>query len=342
MPSPLAAGPAVAPDEPRETCVLLVQLGTPDAPEPGAVRRYLRQFLSDPRVVEIPRAIWLPILHAFVLTRRPRASAAKYRSIWMPEGSPLLVHSQRQAAGLQRAMGAAGRRVRVALAMRYGEPGLVSVLRRLRDEGMQRLLVLPMYPQYSASTAASVFDAVGRELRSWRVQPELRTVRQFHDDPGWIAALAARLRSAWQRDGRPARLVLSFHGLPQRSVDLGDPYQAQCRQTADLLAAALGLGADEVLVTFQSRFGKARWLAPYTDRTLEALGRQRVARVDVACPGFVVDCIETLEEIAIEGRQTFERAGGGEFRYQPCLNDDPAAIDALQALCDRHLQGWPV
>ncbi|MFT3804686.1 MAG: ferrochelatase [Burkholderiaceae bacterium] len=324
-----------------ETCVLLVQLGTPDAPEPGAVRRYLRQFLSDPRVVEIPRVVWLPILHAFVLTRRPRASADKYRSIWTPEGSPLLVNSQRQAAALQQAMTAAGRRVRIALAMRYGEPDLARVLRRLRDDGMQRLLVLPLYPQYSASTAASVFDAVWRELRSWRVQPEVRTIRQFHDEPAWIAALASRLQRAWQRDGRPDQLVLSFHGLPQRSVDLGDPYQAQCRRTAELLIAALGLRDDAVHVTFQSRFGKAKWLTPYTDRTLDALGRRRVGLVDVTCPGFVADCIETLEEIAIEGRRTFEHAGGGRFRYQPCLNDDPDAIDALRALCDRHLQGWP-
>jgi ferrochelatase len=335
-----SAASATDPPLPARTAVLLVQLGTPDAPEPAAVRRYLRQFLSDPRVVEIPPLVWKPILHGFVLPFRPRQSAHKYASIWTPEGSPLLLNTQRQAQRLADWLTGAGHQVDVAFAMRYGQPGLVQVLRQLRERGLKRLLVLPLYPQYSASTTATAIDAINAELATWRNQPELRWVRDFHDDAGWLAALAARIREHWQRQGRPDRLLMSFHGIPRRSVLAGDPYQSECLASGRLLAAQLGLADADWGLSFQSRFGRAEWLTPYTDATLRELGQARTGRIDVVCPGFVSDCLETLEEIAIEGRQSFLDSGGGEFRYIGCLNDDPVFAEALGRLALRHLAGW--
>ncbi len=327
---------------PARTAVLLVQLGTPQAPQPGAVRRYLKQFLSDPRVVEIPRLAWWPILNGIILNTRPRKSAAKYAQIWTEEGSPLAVYTVRQATMLRGYLGERGLDVEVAHAMRYGEPSVGAVLRSLRERNVTRVLVLPLYPQYAGSTTATAFDAVWGELARWRNLPELRTVRSFHDFAPYIDALAERVRASWMDEGPPDRLLMSFHGVPRRTLLQGDPYHCECLVTGRLLAQRLGLAEGQWQVSFQSRFGRAEWLQPYTDRTLEALAREGVGRVDVVCPGFVSDCLETLEEISIEGRQTFLDAGGKEFRYIPCLNDHPAFVGALASLVQQHVGGWPV
>ncbi len=321
--------------------VLLVALGTPDEPTAPALRRYLAEFLGDPRVVEIPRLLWWPILHGIVLRVRPAKSAAKYASIWTPEGSPLAVWTQRQTAALARELAGRGHQLLVRHAMRYGRPGMPAVLDELQAAGATRVLVLPLYPQYAGATAASVADRLAQWLQATPGAPAHRFVADFHEDPGYIAALAQRLHSHWQAQGRGERLVLSFHGIPQRSVDRGDPYQRQCLQTARLLTQHLGLTEQEVLVTFQSRFGKAAWLQPYTEPTLCRLAAEGVRRVDVMCPGFVADCLETLEEIAQEARDAFIAAGGQALHYVPCLNDDPAWISALATLAEGQLQGWP-
>ena len=328
------------------TAVLMVNLGTPEFPKPAAVRRYLREFLSDPRVVEIPRLVWWPILYGLVLTLRPRQSAAKYASIWSPQGSPLMVHSKEQATLLRGYLGERGVEADVALAMRYGEPSIARVLAELRRQHAERVLVLPMYPQYSGSTTASVVDAVSSVLKGLRNLPELRWVKHFHDDSGYIDALKASVLKHWSAHGRAqdagGKLVMSFHGVPKRTLLLGDPYHCECQKTARLLAEALGLDNDEFVVSFQSRFGRAEWLQPYTAATLRDLGRSGVTRVDVICPGFPADCLETLEEIAIEGKQAFLGAGGKEFRYIPCLNGSPPFMHALARLAERHMQGWDV
>ena len=326
---------------PARTAVLLVNLGTPDAPTPAALRPYLKQFLSDPRVVEIPRVAWLPILYGLVLPLRSGKSAAKYASIWTAEGSPLKVHTHKQAALLRGYLGERGHDVVVAYAMRYGNPGLPVVLEDLQQRGCTRILVLPLYPQYSATSTASVFDAVFAHYAGQRNMPELRLVKHYHDHPGYIDALKQSVLAYWQINGRPAKLVMSFHGVPKRTLLLGDPYHCECQKTGRLLAEALGLTVDEYIVTFQSRFGKAEWLQPYTAPTLQQLARQGVARVDVVCPGFTADCLETLEEIAIEGRQEFLTAGGREFHYIPCVNENQAWINALAAIAENHLAGWP-
>lgn len=328
------------------TAVLLVNLGTPDAPEPGAVRRYLRQFLSDPRVVEIPRAVWLPILHGIILNLRPRKSAAKYATIWTPEGSPLRVYSERQAMLLRGWLGERGLDIDVALAMRYGQPSIESVLGELRARHVERLLVLPLYPQYSATSTATVFDEVHRVLAATRNLPEVRWVKHFHDHPHYIEALKESVLAHWRKFGPPmdagGKLVMSFHGVPRRTLDLGDPYHCECQKTGRLLAETLGLSKDEYVVTFQSRFGKAEWLQPYTAPTLRELAKQGTPRVDVLCPGFVADCLETLEEIGLEGKHEFLTSGGKEYHCIPCLNDSPRFIDALADIVAAHVQGWPV
>jgi protoporphyrin/coproporphyrin ferrochelatase len=324
------------------TAVLLVQLGTPDEPEPGAVRRYLKQFLSDPRVVEIPRLAWWPILNGVILNTRPRKSAAKYRAVWTPHGSPLQVHTRRQAVLLRGALGERGLDVAAVHAMRYGNPSISAVLRELRDRNLTRLLVVPLYPQYAGSTTASSFDAIARELSGWRTLPELRMVRGFHREPGYIAALAAQVRRGWEAHGKAEKLVMSFHGVPRSTLMLGDPYHCECLATARLLADELGLEKDDWVATFQSRFGRARWLEPYTLPTLLELARGGVRSVDVICPGFVADCLETLEEIDIEARAAFLEAGGTTFNYIACLNESPQWIAALSDLAERQLGGWPV
>jgi len=322
------------------TAVLLVNLGTPDAPTPAALRRYLAEFLSDPRVVEIPRLVWWPILHGIILRTRPARSAAKYAGIWLHEGSPLAVWTGKQATLLQGYLGERGHRVEVRPAMRYGQPSLASTLDALRADGVTRVLVLPLYPQYAAATTASVSDAVLQWASRARRVPELRFVAEYHDDPGYIAALAERVTEHWRVHGRGERLVLSFHGVPQRSLQLGDPYHCQCHKTARLLGEKLGLAPPQLLVTFQSRFGKAKWLQPYTEPTLRQLAASGVKRVDVMCPGFTADCLETLEEIDQESRAAFLAAGGEAFEYIPCVNDQPAWLRALTGIAERHLQGW--
>ena len=335
------AEPAFRHGQSGRTALLLVNLGTPDAATPAALRRYLAEFLSDPRVVEIPRLAWWLILHGIILRTRPAKSAAKYASIWMPEGSPLAVWTSRQAQALEAELAARGHDLLVRPAMRYGNPSLPATLDALRAQDVTRVLVLPLYPQYAAATTGSVSDKVMQWSRQVRRVPEMRFVADYADDPGYIAALAQSLRAHWDRHGRAEQLVLSFHGLPERSLHLGDPYHCQCHKTARLLCEALRLRSDEVRVTFQSRFGKARWLTPYTEPTLADMARAGVRSVDLMCPGFVADCLETLEEIDQEARAAFLAAGGERFSYVPCLNDAPEWIAALAALAERHLAGWP-
>jgi ferrochelatase len=329
---------------PALTAVLLINLGTPTAPTAPAVRRYLGEFLADPRVVEIPRPIWWLILHGIILNVRPRRSAEKYASVWTADGSPLKLHSERQAKLLRGFLGQAGHRVVVDYAMRYGQPSIPATLSRLKAEGCTRILLLPLYPQYAASTTATAFDAVGAWLKSVRNQPEIRSVRSFADHPGYIAALAASVREHWAIHARPTnsyRLLMSFHGLPRYTLDKGDPYHCECQKSGRLLAEALGLRPEEHQICFQSRFGRTEWLQPYTSATLKALGKQGVQRVDVICPGFPADCLETLEEIAIEGQAEFLQAGGREYRYIAALNERDDWIHALADLASHHLQGWP-
>ena len=326
------------------SAVLLVNLGTPDEPTPAALRRYLREFLSDPRVVEIPRALWWLILNGVILRLRPAKSAAKYASIWTANGSPLAMWTATQATLLQGYLGERGHRppgLLVRHAMRYGKPSVASVLDKLKAANATRILVLPLYPQYAAATTASVNDAVMAWMKKQRRQPELRFVNRYHDDGGYIGALAQRVRSHWQSHGRGERLVLSFHGVPERSLHLGDPYHCECHATARLLGERLGLSKNELVVTFQSRFGKAKWLTPYTEPTLVALAKRGIKRIDVMCPGFTADCLETLEEIDQEARAAFLAAGGEAFHYIACLNDRHEWIAALAAISLLHLQGWP-
>ena len=329
--------------------VLLVNLGTPDAATPGAVRRYLAEFLSDPRVVEIPRIAWLPILHGVILRVRPPKSARKYAAIWGRDGSPLSAHSRKQKSLLQ---GYLAQRLKTAglppdltevdLAMRYGNPDIAGALARLAAAGCDRVLVVPLYPQYAASTTASAMDAVYAVAQRMRRMPALRSIDCFHDDPGYIKALAQGINDFWVREGQPDVLVLSFHGLPRRSLDLGDPYHCHCHKTARLLVEELGLEPRQYRVTFQSRFGRAEWLQPYTQDTVVALAKEGVRRVDVACPGFVADCLETLEEIGIAGRETFLAAGGESFTLIPALNDQPQWVAALRGLIGDELDLRPV
>jgi ferrochelatase len=323
------------------TAVLYCNLGTPDAPTAAALRPYLAQFLSDHRVIEIPKAVWWLILHGIILRVRPQKSAAKYASIWTEQGSPLLVWTAAQASALGATLAARGRHVTVRHAMRYGNPSIASQLDALKAGGATRILVLPAYPQYSGTSTASVFDAVYRWAAKVRRIPELRFVNNYHDHPGYIAALAARVRAHWAEHGRAARLVMSFHGVPERTLHLGDPYHCECHKTARLLAQALGLDKEQYVLTFQSRFGKAKWLEPYTEPTLVALAQAGTDSVDVLCPGFTGDCLETLEEINMEARHAFLQAGGKTFSYIACLNDSPAWLEALGDIAQQHLGGWP-
>lgn len=327
--------------EPR-VGVLLVNLGSPDAPNPGAVRSYLREFLSDARVVEIPRIIWWPILHGIVLRTRPRASAARYAQVWMSDGAPLKVHTERQTRLIQGYLGERAKQLPIVAdyAMRYGSPSIADKIRQMKQHNCNRLLIVPLYPQYSASTTATVTDAVTKCLAEMRNQPALRTVRSFHDHPGYIAALAQSVKDYRMKNGRPDILVMSFHGVPRRTLDKGDPYHCECQKTGRLLAEALSLRPEQYRITFQSRFGRAEWLKPYTADVLKELGRQKTPRVDVICPGFVSDCLETLEEIAIEGKATFLKAGGKEFHAVPCLNERNDWLHALTDIVVRNLLGW--
>jgi ferrochelatase len=322
--------------------VLLINLGTPDAPSPAAVRRYLGEFLADPRVVELPRLLWLPLLHGVILNTRPRHSAAKYALIWEEEGSPLLIHTQNQAKRLQAEFDARQVPARVFCAMRYGKPAIGMTLNQMMDAGVTRVLALPLYPQYAASTTASALDAVCDWLRRRRNQPELRVARSFCDHPGYIAVLATKVKAHWQAHPPDAKscLVMSFHGLPEKSRQQGDPYYDECQRTGVLLTQALNLAPEQYRITFQSRFGRKAWLQPYTAPTLAHLARDGVRRVDVLCPGFVADCLETLEEIALTAKADFLKAGGREFHYLPAPNEAPDWIATLADIAQGHLTGW--
>lgn len=330
------APPATPADDPGRVGVLLVNLGTPDAPTPAAVRRYLAEFLHDHRVVDLTRWLWCPVLHFIILPLRSPKVAKNYAGIWTPEGSPLLALSQRLTDGVAKALPG----VDVRLAMRYGNPSVPDVMRAMEADGVRRFVVLPLYPQYAASTSASSHDAVMREVLRWRRQPDLRLIQDYHRDPRWVAAIADSIRAHWAANGRGDRLLMSFHGIPQRFVAGGDPYAAQCRASAEAIAAALGLAENEWALTFQSRFGREPWLQPYTDKTLEQWGREKAGTIDVVCPGFAVDCLETLEEIAVENAHAYVEAGGTALRYIPCLNDAPAHAEALAALLRQNLAGW--
>jgi protoporphyrin/coproporphyrin ferrochelatase len=339
--------PPFAHDRQLKVGVLLVNLGTPDAPTPAAVRRYLAEFLTDPRVIEIPSFAWRPLLHGVVLRTRPAKSAARYKAIWTKDGSPLAIHTNKQKVLLSgyvgqrlKALGLPADLVVVEQAMRYGAPAIGGAIERLRAAGCERMLVVPLYPQYAASTTGSVVDAVAAHLAHTRRVPGLRIIDTFHDDAGYVAALAASVNDYWTRHGQPEHLVLSFHGLPRRSLVRGDPYHCHCQTTGRLLARELGLESRQWTLAFQSRFGRSRWLEPYTAATLAKLGAARTRRVDVVAPGFVADCLETLEELAIEGRRTFEAAGGRDYHVIPCLNEHPRWIAALADLVLANLQGW--
>ena len=324
-----------------KTAVLLCNLGTPDEPTAPAVRRYLAEFLADHRVVEIPKLLWMLILHGIILRVRPAKSAAKYASIWTAEGSPLKVWTEKQAQGLQSRLTEQGHQVQVTYAMRYGNPSISSQLDALKAQGVTRVLILPAYPQYSGTTTASLFDAVYTWAGRTRLIPELRFVNHYHDDAGYISALAAKVRKHWQEHGHPDQLVMSFHGVPERTLHLGDPYHCECYKTARLLATELGLVPGQYKVTFQSRFGKAKWLQPYTEPSLIEMAKAGVGRVDVMCPGFTSDCLETLEEISQEAREAFLHAGGKVFHFIDCLNDSPAWTQALTSIAVQHMGGWP-
>ncbi len=320
--------------------LLLVNLGTPEAPTAPALKRYLAEFLGDRRVVDLPRLLWWPILHGVILRTRPAKSAAKYAKIWTPEGSPLKVHTERQAKLVKGLLGHRGiTGVTVAWAMRYGQPSIGNMLDNLKRSGAKRILVLPLYPQFSGSTTASTQDAVAAWRRRNPDAPKLVEIGEYHDHPGYIGALAQSVRDHWMtQGGRAGKLIMSFHGIPKRAVAKGDPYESQCRRSAELLARELNLAPHEWLLTFQSRFGAAEWLQPYTQPTLEQLAKDGVTSVDVICPGFPGDCLETLEEIAMECRDAFLAAGGSEYRYIPCLNE---SADWIAALTDIALAKLP-
>ncbi len=330
-------GPFPAGTEAQRIGILLVNLGSPDSAAASDVRRYLAQFLSDPRVVEMPRLLWRTILHGVILRTRPKRSAAAYRRIWTEDGAPLLAISRRQAEALQIALARqAPGKFQVELAMRYGDPSISDGLERLRQANARQVLILPLYPQYSATTTGSTFDAVTAVLQRWRWLPELRFITHYYDNPGYLDALAASVRTDWEQHGEPERLLISFHGIPERYAKHGDPYPQECITTARLLAQRLGLDKDRWTLSFQSRLGREKWLRPYTDETLRKWGSEGLRKVHVLCPGFAADCLETLEEIAHENRERFQQAGGGEYHYIPALNDSPPHISALTDLILRH------
>lgn len=323
-----------------KTAILLVNLGTPDAPTASALRRYLGEFLSDPRVVEIPKPVWWLILNGIILPIRSSKSAAKYASVLTERGSPLQTGTADLTQAVAAEMARLGHHVQVRYAMRYGNPSVASVLDEMAKQNVTRILLVPLYPQYCAATTASTLDAVTAWMRRSRRMPELRVLNHFHDEPLYIEALARKIEAHWQQQGRPDKFVMSFHGMPARTLKLGDPYHCECHKTGRLLAERLGLAAADYAVTFQSRFGKQEWLQPYTEPTLRQLAKEGVARVDVTCPGFSVDCLETLEEIAMEGKEAFLSSGGKVFHYIDCLNAETHWAQGFSRLLTSHLQGW--
>jgi ferrochelatase len=337
--SPDAPAPATPATPP--VGLLLANLGTPDAPDSPALRRYLREFLLDPRVIELPRPVWWLALHLFVLPFRPRKSAALYRKVWTAEGSPLLANSRRQTAGVAALLAPeVAAPLHVRLAMRYGNPSVRSALRELAGLGCRRILALPLYPQYAAVTTGSTFDAVAAELSGWRWVPELRTIHSYHDDPAYIGALAASVRAAWAEAAPARKLLFSFHGIPRRYFLAGDPYYCHCQKTARLVAERLELPPERWVVSFQSLFGREEWLRPYTEDTIRTLAADGVDSLDVICPGFSADCLETIEEIDGLNREIYLHAGGRSYRYIPALNDRPDHLRLLADLARRHLAGW--
>ena len=337
---PFRPEPPLPSDQTQRTAVVLCNLGTPDAPTAPAVRRYLAEFLGDPRVVEIPKALWWIILHGIILRTRPKKSAEKYASIWTPDGSPLKVWTAKQATLLRGFLGERGQAVTVRYAMRYGNPSIPDVLDELKAEGHSRILILPLYPQYSGTTTASVFDAVYDWAARLRSIPELRFVNRYQDHAGYINALARSITAHWQAHGRPDKLVMSFHGVPERTRTLGDPYHDECKQTTRLLVQRLGLREDQYVQTFQSRFGRAKWLEPATDAVIAAEAAKGTRRMAIAAPGFSADCLETLEELAIRGKEQFVEGGGTDFAALTCLNTSPAGMAMLETLVRRELGGW--
>jgi ferrochelatase len=320
--------------KPALTGVLLVNLGTPDAPTAPALRRYLAEFLADGRVIEIPKIIWWFILHGIILRVRPKKSAAKYKSVWTPEGSPLLVISQIQTAAIQASVGDAAL---VKLGMRYGNPSIEKALGEFQQVGIRKIIVLPLYPQYAAATTGSTFDAVTRELQKWRFVPELHFINNYCDEPLFIEALSRSVQENFDQFGKPEKLLLSYHGMPKRNLELGDPYFCFCQKTTRLLADKLNLAKEDYITTFQSRFGYAEWLQPYTDKTLEELAQKGVKNVAIISPAFSADCLETLEELAMENREIFTHAGGTEYRYIPALNDRADHIAALTNIIRKYI-----
>lgn len=332
-------------DKAEKIGILLVNLGSPDAPDARSIRRFLREFLSDHRVIEIPQFLWQIILNLFILPFRPSKLVPLYQSIWTPDGSPLVSIAEKQKTKLATLFAEKNKQkgnsqFSFALAMRYGKPDIHLALRQLAQDNVHKVLVFPTYAQYSGTTTASIFDAVSSQLQQWRWIPELRFINSYYDQPEHIQALADSVQTYWQSHKKGQKLVMSFHGLPQRNVSLGDPYYSQCHKTACLLAAQLNLDETQWLITFQSRFGKAEWLKPYTSASLQALAEQGIDSVDVICPGFAIDCLETLEEISVENRDVFLNAGGQNYQYIPALNDSAENIKAMASLIEQHTQGW--
>ncbi|RLV61489.1 ferrochelatase [Parashewanella curva] len=321
----------------RKKAVLLINLGTPDAPTSSDVRRYLAEFLSDHRVVEIPKLVWKVILHGIILRTRPAKSAALYKSIWTEQGSPLLDITRKQSEKLQQYLSQTNPDVEVHYAMRYGNPSIASVLKSMHETGVDDITVLPLYPQYAAPTTASSFDAISKELMTWRYLPSLQFIHTYHDHPDYINALVESIKNDFEKNGKPKKLVLSYHGMPKRNLTLGDPYYCFCKKTTRLVVESLGLHEDDYITTFQSRFGKAEWLKPYTDATLEELAQNGVDDVAVICPAFSADCLETLEEIQCENKEVFEEASGKHYRYIPALNDDELHIEMMANIVRKHL-----
>tara|TARA_B100001063_G_scaffold73705_1_gene67905 strand:+ start:77 stop:1138 length:1062 start_codon:yes stop_codon:yes gene_type:complete len=320
--------------------ILMVNLGTPEAPTPKAVRAYLKEFLSDVRVVDAPRLIWWFVLRIILLIR-PKPVSEAYKSIWTSEGSPLLVISKRQAAAVEaRLKEVTGNDIPVELAMTYGNPSILSASNALRSKGVERILILPMYPQFSSSTTAAIYDKLSDLLKRCPHLPEMRWIRDFHDNPDYINALAKSVKTQWEKTGQAEKLLMSFHGVPERYTNKGDPYEHHCRKTADLLAAKLELKPEQWQCCFQSRFGREEWVKPYTDYTLKQWGKDGIKSVDIICPAFSADCLETLEEIQVENKEYFIEAGGESYNYIPALNDNPDHIDMLSKLIIQHSQGW--
>ncbi|MFT4938614.1 MAG: ferrochelatase [Paraglaciecola sp.] len=321
--------------------VLITNLGTPDAPKKSALKRYLKEFLWDPRVVEVPRLLWWMILNLVILNIRPRRSAKAYSEVWTERGSPLMFHIQDQADALRSKLQQKyGDAMVVEFAMRYGSPSVDSVIDKMLQQGVRKLLVLPLYPQYCASTTASTFDAVATSLAKKRLIPELRFINHYHDFPAYIEALANKIRQHWEVNGRADKLIFTYHGIPKRYLLNGDPYHCECYKTSRLLAENLGLKKEEYLVSFQSRFGREEWLQPYTDKTLMDLPTKGVKSVQLVCPGFSADCLETIEEIGMENREYFMQAGGERYEYIPALNAESSHIEMMAELLEQHLHGW--